>query len=556
VTVAVASLPPEDSPPKRRVLRFAFVPIALMLLGLVALGLAERSLDQQKEQLSQRISEQRRNIEPLTSVRRDTRKSYVALLERWLSPPEDWPEAGKRIEGQIATLLSASRGLVDGVGLTAGEQQHRADLATALTAWTALVHRIVDANAGSELRGEAREFIARIDRECSAVLTANLDGASRDDAAREDVHQRLDRLEVIVVGLRVLFVGYLVVWYLRAKSARRFAEVLRQQREKEDQNLVLERLVRERTAELETSHAQLHESMGQLSSAKEELEKRVNELASAHNQLVQAEKLQAVGQLAAGVAHEINTPTQYIGDSLHFLKEAFVGYQKLISHYRCAVEALGTTDAGQVLVNNLRRMEDDADLAYLEANVPGSFVTCLDGVFRISTIVEAMREFARPEQRQKALADLNQALQSTLVVAKGEYGAVADIITELGDLPPVLCHVGDLNQVFLSLIINAAHAIGDVFAKEGAKGTIRVRTTREDNRVRIDISDSGCGIPEAIRNRVFEPFFTTKEVGKGTGQGLAIARSIVVVKHGGTLSFESEVGKGTTFTIRLPIGSA
>jgi signal transduction histidine kinase len=130
---------------------------------------------------------------------------------------------------------------------------------------------------------------------------------------------------------------------------------------------------------------------------------------------------------------------------------------------------------------------------------------------------------------------------------------VAEVTTELGDLPPVLCHVGELNQVFLNLIMNAAQAIRDGVGKDGTMGTIRIKTSREDEHARIDITDSGCGIPDAIRHRVFEPFFTTRDVGKGTGQGLAIARSVVVTKHGGTLTFESEVGKGTTFTIRLPM---
>jgi signal transduction histidine kinase len=167
-----------------------------------------------------------------------------------------------------------------------------------------------------------------------------------------------------------------------------------------------------------------------------------------------------------------------------------------------------------------------------------------------------MKEFAHPDQKEKVSADLNRALQTTLNIARNEYKYVADVATEFGDLPPVFCHVGDLNQVFLNLIVNAAHAIGDVVRQSGRKGTIRIRTSQEGGLARIDIADTGAGIPEAIRQRVFEPFFTTKEVGKGTGQGLAIARSIVVSKHGGTLMFESEVGKGTTFTIRLPIGDS
>jgi len=185
--------------------------------------------------------------------------------------------------------------------------------------------------------------------------------------------------------------------------------------------------------------------------------------------------------------------------------------------------------------------------------VPGSFASCEDGISRISTIVRAMKEFAHPDQKEKAPADLNQALRTTLAIAKNEYKYVADVTTELGELPPVFCYVGELNQVFLNLIVNATHAIGDVVGPRGGKGTIRIRTSRDGDLVRVDITDTGAGIPEPIRHRIFDPFFTTKEVGKGTGQGLAIARSTVVTKHRGCLTFETEIGKGTTFIVRLPI---
>ena len=270
-------------------------------------------------------------------------------------------------------------------------------------------------------------------------------------------------------------------------------------------------------------------------------------------ELGQARKLEAVGQLAAGIAHEINTPTQYVGDGVHFLKEAFDGYRRLAGQYRRAVEVLAAAGGQEALIGEIRETEQDIDLPYLEANVPGSFSSCEDGISRISTIVRAMKAFAHPDRKEKAPADLNQALQTTLAIARNEYKYVAEVTTELGDLPAVLCHVGELNQVFLNLIVNAAHAIGDVVGTRGGKGTIRIRTSRDVDMVRIDIADTGAGIPEAIRYRIFDPFFTTKEVGKGTGQGLAIARSTVVTKHHGSLSFETEVGKGTTFTIRIPI---
>jgi two-component system NtrC family sensor kinase len=260
---------------------------------------------------------------------------------------------------------------------------------------------------------------------------------------------------------------------------------------------------------------------GRLSHVRDLSEQRQIEIELAH-----ARKLEAVGQLAAGIAHEINTPTQYVGDGVHFLKEAFEGYQRLVSQYRQAVEALEAA-GGSALTRGIRETEEEIDLPYLEANVPGSFESCQDGVLRISTIVRAMKAFSHPDQREKSLADLNQALQTTLAVARNEYKYVAEVVTEFGDMPAVLCHVGALNQVFLNLIVNAAHAIGDVVGQGGSKGTIRIKTLKEGDLVRIDIADTGSGIPEAIRQRIFEPFFTTKEVGRGTGQGLAIARSIV-----------------------------
>jgi two-component system, NtrC family, sensor kinase len=271
-------------------------------------------------------------------------------------------------------------------------------------------------------------------------------------------------------------------------------------------------------------------------------------------ELGHARKLEAVGQLASGIAHEINTPTQFVGDGVHFLKEAFEGYRQMVRQYQRGIEVLKAAGGHEALVSEIRETEERVDLAYLEANVPGSFESCLDGVTRISNIVRAMKEFAHPDRKEKVPANLNQALQTTLAIAKNEYKYVAEVTTDLGDIPAVPCYVGDLNQVFLNLIVNAAHAIGDVVGQSGGKGQIRIKTSQEGDLVRIDIADTGAGIPESIRRRIFEPFFTTKAAGKGTGQGLAIARSIIVTKHGGNLTFDSEVGKGTTFTIRLPIG--
>jgi two-component system NtrC family sensor kinase len=270
-------------------------------------------------------------------------------------------------------------------------------------------------------------------------------------------------------------------------------------------------------------------------------------------ELRHAQKLEAVGQLAAGIAHEINTPIQYVGDSLYFLKDTYEQLKELIAKYRDAIAALGSTsDRGDIL-RTLRDAEEHADFEYTISQAPAAFERCFDGISRVSSIVGAMKEFAHPDQREKSPADLNQALKNTLTIARNEYKYVADVETALGEIPVVMCYLGDLNQVFLNLIVNAAHAIADAVRDSGQKGRIWVRSMREDDCVRIEVEDTGTGIPEAIRGRVFEPFFTTKAVGKGTGQGLPIARSIVVDKHGGSLTFQSEVGKGTTFIVRLPL---
>jgi signal transduction histidine kinase len=281
----------------------------------------------------------------------------------------------------------------------------------------------------------------------------------------------------------------------------------------------------------------------------------ITERRNLESQLRHAQKLEAVGQLAAGIAHEINTPTQFVGDNLSFLSNGFNEILRVLANYRRGLETFADQPAFAALAHEIAEVEEAADVEYIEENAPAAFERAKDGLSRIAKLVSAMKEFAHPDHREKELADLNRALRTTLTIAKNEYKYVADVDEDYGDLPLVQCHLSDINQVFLNLVVNAAHAIGEVIAKTGGRGRIAIRSIREGEAVCISISDTGCGIRQEIRDRVFDPFFTTKPVGKGTGQGLAIARSIVVDKHGGALRFESEVGKGTTFTIRLPVGN-
>lgn len=268
-------------------------------------------------------------------------------------------------------------------------------------------------------------------------------------------------------------------------------------------------------------------------------------------ELAQAQKLESIGQLAAGIAHEINTPTQYVGDNLRFIQETTT---ELLEILKSMPPADSGEDEAAPGFRAFRERLAQADLDYLREELPKAARQSLEGVARVSKIVGALKEFSHPDSEVKTLADLNRAIESTVAISRNEWKYVADLDLDLDpDLPALPCHPGGINQVVLNLVVNAAHAIGDVVGHSGRKGRITVRTRAEGDQVVIQVEDTGSGIPEAIRGRIFDPFFTTKDVGKGSGQGLAIARSVVVDKHGGTIGFESESGQGTIFTIHLPL---
>lgn len=270
-------------------------------------------------------------------------------------------------------------------------------------------------------------------------------------------------------------------------------------------------------------------------------------------ELRHAQKLEAVGRLAAGIAHEINTPIQFVGDNTRFLRDAFADISRVLGKYQRLKQQLDGRPVDQELANEIAETENSVELGYLMEEIPKAIGQSLDGVARVSTLVKAMKAFAHPDAKEKVATDINVALLSTLTVARNEVKYVATVTTDLAELPQVICNIGEVNQVFLNLLINAAHAIADANRSAGDKGLIHIKTSLEPDAVLISVTDNGIGIPENIRDKIFDPFFTTKESGRGTGQGLAIARSVVVERHGGSLTFESEIGKGTTFYVRLPL---
>lgn len=269
----------------------------------------------------------------------------------------------------------------------------------------------------------------------------------------------------------------------------------------------------------------------------------------------QAQKMEAIGQLAAGIAHEVNTPTQFINDNVGFLQTAFQRLNTIIEAYQSLSSAAENMPDLETELQTVRETETTQKLSFLLDEIPFAIEEAQEGIDRVASIVRAMKDFSHPNHQEKTPTDLNRAIQSTITVSRNEWKYVAEMVTDFDpDLPPVACVPGEFNQAILNIIVNAAHAIGEVIDREaGEKGRITVSTAHDDNWVEIRIADTGSGIPSEHQPHIFAPFYTTKEVGVGTGQGLAITYNIIVEKHNGTLHFETIPNQGTIFIIKLPL---
>jgi len=308
---------------------------------------------------------------------------------------------------------------------------------------------------------------------------------------------------------------------------------------------VIEQSVAQRTAELLESNEALEAEI-------QERKRAERDRVALERELAQIQKMESLGTLAGGIAHEINSPVQYVGENLGFLRESVAGLSRVLKKYGILAEAAQTAGVLSDEVAEVASATEAADLEFLRQEMPASIDQSLEGIERISEIVRAIREFSHPDAKEMTAIDINHAIATTLTVANNQIKYVADVETDLDpSLPPVSCLPGELNQVILNLLVNAAHAIEETASDR--RGRITLTTRNLGDRVEIRIGDTGTGIPEAIRKKIFDPFFTTKEPGKGTGQGLAISHTIITKKHGGTINVESEPGKGATFIIRLPL---
>ncbi len=311
-----------------------------------------------------------------------------------------------------------------------------------------------------------------------------------------------------------------------------------QQRKKAEEALLrlneeLEGRVEQRTRQVEESHA--------------ELMKAYDELKAAHSRLVQQEKLASIGQLAAGVAHELNNPLSFVLSNLGTLERYVTQLKGYLQQLESATESIGMAPAEQaeVIRADLARARKALDIDLVITDLADIVAESVDGGDRMKKIILDLKSFARVDSLDVRPANINEGLESTLNIVWNELKYKATVTRDYGELPPVLCNLGQLNQVFMNILVNAAQSIETT-------GEIRLTTRAQDGWVAVTIADTGCGIPAESLHRIFEPFFTTKEVGKGTGLGLSIAYDIVK-KHGGDIAVESQVGKGTTFTVRLPV---
>ena len=273
-------------------------------------------------------------------------------------------------------------------------------------------------------------------------------------------------------------------------------------------------------------------------------------------QLRHAQKLESIGTLAAGIAHEINTPIQFVLNNVLFLGDAFSSFKELHSSYHQLLERLAAGGGKKDYIADIQYVEKNANLDFFLSEIHPAIEETLDGIERVRKIVHAMKDFSHPGTEQPALSDLNGAINSTLTVCRSEWKKTAEVVTCFDpDLPLVPCFSSEINQVILNVVVNASHAIADVVntSKAEVKGVITVATRRDGDWAEVRISDTGNGIPEKARSKIFDPFFTTKGVGKGTGLGLSIAHAVIAKKHRGSITFETELGRGTTFIIRLPL---
>ncbi len=351
---------------------------------------------------------------------------------------------------------------------------------------------------------------------------------SLDAASEQELRNEIVRLNKVVTAL--------------INRAERSASAQRSDFSLFQTAVLLEAQIKKRTEELEAALRENEKINRALLHEKDEQAALIKKLEQAHNQLLQSEKLASIGQLAAGVAHEINNPIGFVNSNLGSLRGYVEQLLGLIALYEQGQESLAAMPALRERIEQLRRT---SEIEFLKEDVRQLIDESIEGTSRVRRIVQDLRDFSRVDSPDWQWADLHAGLESTLNVVWNEIKFKAEVVREYGDLPEVECLPSQLNQVFMNILVNAAQAIPE-------RGTITLRSGRNGEMVWISISDTGAGMAPEMQAKIFDPFFTTKPVGKGTGLGLSLSYGIIA-RHGGSVEVDSEVGRGTTFTLRLPI---
>jgi signal transduction histidine kinase len=463
-------------------------------IGLLAIALLlNRHADHQLQELADAEIAYRNNIEATTSIRRAARMAYVAALEAGLQPRRD--QAGG-VEGEaLAALPTQAVRFASCPNCDEAETRGRAAFVREIAAW---------ASDAASQRGAAkvaslRAHLDEIDRIASASLEQNSSAAKALDATNKRLRDRQGRTRLVVLGLLMALIAGTVVWRIRTTLGRRLAAAKGAQREDHERNDALEERVAERTLELRGLNGQLRESLAKLGQTQA--------------QLVEAQKLEGLGLMAAGIAHEINNPMSFVTANVASLQAA------------------------------LKKLPDPPPslVEYRDEVLPET----LDGIRRVNSIVADVRRFAVADSGRDVAYDLNEEVRAALRLARGKLGSRHELDLALGEIPMLRGRSQQLGQVILNLIVNALQATPN-------GGRIGVTTSRRGDEVLLTVSDDGPGIAESVRGKLFQPFVTTKPVGTGTGLGLSVSYGIAKA-HGGTISVESSAGLGARFTVKLPV---
>ncbi len=489
--------------------RLPFVALLVASLTFAAAMLIDRSIAKHEDRAVGLLVVQRLHIETITNIRRDMRKTYVAMLERWLAPRQEGPALEDAVQTRLAEVMGEARAFSSETASVPEEGPLQKELMNALAAWSDAIQK--DIGSREATLGDVKGHVEKIDRIIEVILRLNSSAARENDkkVAALQRFQETVRLSLAIVLPTIL--GGFLAWRIRTSAKARLETAERTRREQHELNATLERFVAERTEALRTTNDELRHQIEERTRAEAQLAANLEKLRHSQAQLLQAGKMVAIGELAAGVAHEINNPLAVI-----------LGFAQGLE----------------------RRTANVGD----QFKVPVSSI--VRETLRCKNFVQELLIFSRTAKKTTESVDVNELIRATIVLleARARTQGIA-IVQDLAEPTPVIeANRTQLQQVLVNLGTNAMDAM-----RAGGKLTIRTRRNGQDDFY-LEVADTGEGIPDEVKPRIFDPFFTTKEVGKGTGLGLSLVYEILQ-QHQGAISVESDLGRGTTMTVRLPFRS-